>query len=183
MDKQVRVFTTGGRKKIAKHILRYLISAILTTALLEFWNRTSDEDGWEELSQYQKNNFYCIATGNGKFIKIPKAREAAILNTTTERAIEYAFDDKEAFYQFGQYLGDTILPAWLPITGIAEGGIEEGLHQVAGGTIFGGIVDNMVNKDFKGTPIVSSALEDEPSKAQYNSRTSLLAKEIGQVFG
>lgn len=183
MDKQVRVFTTGGRKKIAKHILRYLISAILTTALLEFWNRTSDEDGWEELSQYQKNNFYCIATGNGKFIKIPKAREAAILNTTTERAIEYAFDDKEAFYQFGQYLGDTILPVWLPITGIAEGGIEEGLHQVAGGTIFGGIVDNMVNKDFKGTPIVSSALEDEPSKAQYNSRTSLLAKEIGQVFG
>lgn len=182
MDKQVRVFTTGGRKKIAKHILRYLISAILTTALLEFWNRTSDEDGWEELSQYQKNNFYCIATGNGKFIKIPKAREAAILNTTTERAIEYAFDDKEAFYQFGQYLGDTILPAWLPITGIAEGGIEEGLHQVAGGTIFGGIVDNMVNKDFKGTPIVSSALEDEPSKAQYNSRTSLLAKEIGKAF-
>ncbi len=42
------------KKEIAKHMLRYLISAILTTALLEFWNRTSDEDGWEELSQYQK---------------------------------------------------------------------------------------------------------------------------------
>lgn len=182
MDKQARIFTSGGKKEIAKHILRYLISAILTTALLEFWNRTSDEDGWEELSQYQKNNFYCISIGNGKFIKIPKAREAAILNTTAERAADYAFGDKEAFYQFGQYIGDTTLPAWLPVTGIAEGGIEEGVHQAAGGTILGGIVDNMVNKDFKGTPIVSSALEDEPNKEQYNSKTSLLAKSVGQTF-
>ena len=182
MDKQARIFTSGGKKEIAKHMLRYLISAILTTALLEFWNRTSDEDGWEELSHYQKNNFYCISIGNGKFIKIPKAREAAILNTTAERAADYAFGDKEAFYQFGQYIGDTTLPAWLPVTGIAEGGIEEGVHQAAGGTILGGIVDNMVNKDFKGTPIVSSALEDEPNKEQYNQKTSLLAKSIGQTF-
>lgn len=182
MDKQARIFTSGGKKEIAKHMLRYLISAILTTALLEFWNRTSDEDGWEELSQYQKNNFYCISIGNGKFIKIPKARESAILNTTAERAADYAFGDKEAFYQFGQYIGDTTLPAWLPVTGIAEGGIEEGVHQAAGGTILGGIVDNMVNKDFKGTPIVSSALEDEPNKEQYNQKTSLLAKSIGQTF-
>lgn len=182
MDKQARIFTSGGKKEIAKHMLRYLISAILTTALLEFWNRTSDEDGWEELSQYQKNNFYCISIGNGKFIKIPKAREAAILNTTAERAADYAFGDKEAFYQFGQYIGDTTLPAWLPVTGIAEGGIEEGVHQAAGGTILGGIVDNMINKDFKGTPIVSSALEDEPNKEQYNQKTSLLAKSIGQTF-
>ena len=182
MDKQARIFTSGGKKEIAKHMLRYLISAILTTALLEFWNRTSDEDGWEELSQYQKNNFYCISIGNGKFIKIPKAREAAILNTTAERAADYAFGDKEAFYQFGQYIGDTTLPAWLPVTGIAEGGIEEGVHQAAGGTILGGIVDNMVNKDFKGTPIVSSALEDEPNKEQYNQKTSLLAKSMGQTF-
>jgi N12 class adenine-specific DNA methylase len=182
MDKQARIFTSGGKKEIAKHMLRYLISAILTTALLEFWNRTSDEDGWEELSQYQKNNFYCISIGNGKFIKIPKSREAAILNTTAERAADYAFGDKEAFYQFGQYIGDTTLPAWLPVTGIAEGGIEEGVHQAAGGTILGGIVDNMVNKDFKGTPIVSSALEDEPNKEQYNQKTSLLAKSIGQTF-
>ena len=182
MDKQARIFTSGGKKEIAKHMRRYLISAILTTALLEFWNRTSDEDGWEELSQYQKNNFYCISIGNGKFIKIPKAREAAILNTTAERAADYAFGDKEAFYQFGQYIGDTTLPAWLPVTGIAEGGIEEGVHQAAGGTILGGIVDNMVNKDFKGTPIVSSALEDEPNKEQYNQKTSLLAKSIGQTF-
>lgn len=182
MDKQARIFTSGGKKEIAKHILRYLISAILTTALLEFWNRTSDEDGWEELSQYQKNNFYCISIGNGKFIKIPKARESAILNTTAERAADYAFGDKEAFYQFGQYIGDTTLPAWLPVTGIAEGGIEEGVHQAVGGTILGGIVDNMVNKDFKGTTIVSLALEDEPNKEQYNSKTSLFAKTIGQTF-
>ena len=58
----------------------------------------------------------------------------------------------------------------MPVTGIAEGGIEEGVHQAAGGTILGGIVDSMVNKDFKGTPIVSSALEDEPNKEQYNQK-------------
>lgn len=189
VDKEARTFTTGGKNNILKYIMRYVLSAVLTSALIEFWNRLIDKDGWDELSQYQKNNFYCIAYGDGKFIKLPKAREAAIPNTLIERSIDLAFGDKDAFYQFGEYIGDTILPSWLPLTGIIsgtiEGGLEEGaeeaLHQAAGSTMFGGIVDNMVNEDFKGTPIVSSSLEDTPKKQQTNNKTTWLAYAIGQL--
>lgn len=189
VDKEARTFTTGGKNNILKYVMRYVLSAVLTSALLEFWNRLIDEDGWEELSQYQKNNFYCIAYGDGKFIKLPKAREAAIPNTLIERSIDFAFGDKDAFYQFGEYIGDTILPSWLPLTGLIsgtiEGGLEEGaeeaLHQAAGSTMLSGIVDNMVNEDFKGTPIVPSSLEDTPKKQQTNNKTTWLAYAIGQL--
>ncbi len=189
VDKEARTFTTGGKNNILKYVMRYVLSAVLTSALLEFWNRLIDEDGWEELSQYQKNNFYCIAYGDGKFIKLPKAREAAIPNTLIERSIDFAFGDKDAFYQFGEYIGDTILPSWLPLTGLIsgtiEGGLEEGaeeaLHQAVGSTMLSGIVDNMVNEDFKGTPIVSSSLEDTPKKQQTNNKTTWLAYAIGQL--
>lgn len=182
VDKEARIFTTGGKKSIAKYIIRYAISAILTAALLEFWNRNIDDDGWEELSSYQKNNFYCIGTGDGKFIKIPKAREAAIPNTALERAMDYSFDDKDAFYQFGEYIGDTMLPSWLPLTGLAEGGIDEAMHQAAGSTVLGGFVDNMVNADFKGTPIVPASMEDTPKKQQTNDKTTWIAYAIGQLM-
>lgn len=188
LDKEFRTFSTGGTKSILRYLIRYLISAVLTTAFVEFWNRTVDKDGWDELAQYQKNNFYCIARGDGKFIKLPKAREAALLNTFMERCIDLAFGDKDAFYQFGEYFGDTILPSWLPlssfISGTVDGGIEQGmedaLHEVFGSTIIGGIYDNAVNKDFKGTPIVPKSMEDIPPKQQTNSKTTWLGYWLGQ---
>ncbi len=189
IDKEVRTFLNGGKNSVMKYVIRYAISALMTGALLEFWNRLTDEDGWEELSNYQKNNFYCVAIGDGHFIKIPKAREAAILNSLVERTTDFVFGDREAFYQFGEYIGDTIMPPWLPlsafVTGALEGGLEEGIesaaHQVAGSTVFGGVVDNMVNEDFKGTPIVSQSLEGEPKKKQTNNKTTWLAYAIGQL--
>ena len=180
IDKEMRTFTTGGKKNILKHIMRYVASAILTTALIEAWNR-KDKDSrkaWDNLANYQKNNFYCLYIGNGNFFKLPKAREVSILNTLIERSIDYAFGNKDAFYQFGEYLGNTILPGYIPTTLNAK----EALHDILGETALSGIADVAFNEDFKGSPIVSRSLENEAPKNQYNNKTSWLAYSLGQLM-
>ena len=180
IDKEMRTFTTGGKKNIFKHIMRYVVSAILTTALIEAWNR-KDKDSrkaWDNLANYQKNNFYCLYIGNGNFFKLPKAREVSILNTLIERSIDYAFGNKDAFYQFGEYLGNTILPGYIPTSLDAK----EALHDILGETALSGVADVAFNEDFKGSPIVSRSLENEAPKNQYNNKTSWLAYELGQLM-
>ena len=156
MDKEIRTFTTGGKKNILKHIMRYVASVILTTALIEAWNR-KDKDSrkaWDNLANYQKNNFYCLYIGNGNFFKLPKAREVSVLNTIIDRSIDFAFGNKDAFYQFGEYLGNTILPGYIPTSLDAK----EALHDVFGETIISGFTDVAFNEDFKGSPIVNRSL-------------------------
>lgn len=180
MDKEMRTFTTGGKKNILKHIMRYVVSAILTTALIEAWNR-KDKDSrkaWDNLANYQKNNFYCLYIGNGNFFKLPKAREVSVLNTLIERSIDYAFGNKDAFYQFGEYLGNTILPGYIPTSLDAK----EALHDVFGETIISGFTDVAFNEDFKGSPIVNRSLENEAKKNQYDNKTSWLAYSLGQLM-
>ncbi len=180
MDKEIRTFTTGGKKNILKHIMRYVASAILTTALIEAWNR-KDKDSrkaWDNLANYQKNNFYCLYIGNGNFFKLPKAREVSVLNTLIERSIDYAFGNKDAFYQFGEYLGNTILPGYIPTSLDAK----EALHDVFGETIISGFTDVAFNEDFKGSPIVNRSLENEAKKNQYDNKTSWLAYSLGQLM-
>lgn len=49
--------------------------------------------------------------GNGKFIKIPKARELAWLNSLVERTAEAVFmENSDAFYNFGEYTAQMFLP-------------------------------------------------------------------------
>ena len=180
MDKEARTFTTGGKKSILKYIMRYVMSAILTTAMIEAWNR-KDKDSkkaWDNLANYQKNNFYCLYIGNGKFFKLPKAREVSVLNSIIERSIDFAFGNKDAFYQFGEYLGNTLLPGYIPISLNAK----DALHSVLGETIFSGVADTAFNEDFKGTPIVGGSLEDEAPKNQYNNKTTWIAYELGQLM-
>ncbi len=180
IDKEIRTFMTGGKKSIFKYAMRYLLSALFTTALISAWNR-KDKDSkkaWDNLANYQKNNFYCISTGDGEFVKIPKAREVSILNTLAERIIDECFGNKDAFYQFGEYLGNTILPGYIPTSLDAK----EALHDILGETALSGVADVAFNEDFKGSPIVSRSLENEAPKNQYNNKTSWLAYELGQLM-
>ena len=89
----------------AKFIARQLISAVLGAALLQAYNRAVDPEGWDKLSNYQKNNKYCIAIGNGKFFMLPKPREVAVPETAIERTLDAVVGKKEredAFYQIGE---------------------------------------------------------------------------------
>lgn len=181
MDKTIRTLSSGGTKKALKYTSRYLMYNALMAIIVETIARIVDPDDWEQLSNYNKNNNWCIALGDGKYIKIPKAREASLLSSLIERVIDKMFGDDEAFYQFGEYLTDTIIPSFIP-TDLIKGDIKGGFNQLAGSTIIGGFAEIATNQDYKGTPIRSTYLEDLPNKEQVTANTSWLAYKMGQML-
>ena len=171
----------------AKFIARQLISAVLGAALLQAYNRAVDPEGWDKLSNYQKNNKYCIAIGNGKFFMLPKPREVAVPETAIERTLDAVVGKKEredAFYQIGEYLSDNLLPTWAGTSFITDPlaeGLKDDFFTAAGNTLAGPFVDLLANRDYKGTPIVSGSYEDLPKKDQYTGSTSKLAYAIARA--
>ncbi len=178
LDKTFRTITAKDPKKRYKTLLKWLLHALIMGILGYLYNKEVDEEGYKNLSSYKKNNFYNYAIGDGKFISLPKPRENALLDTFTERTIEYLFGENEnAFYDFGSYLGSQLLPPMLPDTLDPV----DAVHSVLGSTVLGGLVDVGFNQDFKGTPIEGSYDKYIPSNERYSESTSKLAYELGQT--
>lgn len=177
LDKTFRTFATGNREDRYKTLLKWLLHAFLMSVIGFIYNKAVDDEGYENLSTYKKNNFYNFAIGDGKFISLPKPRENALLDSVTERALEYAFGNDEAFYDFGNYVGQQMLPPMLPnsLNPI------DATHSVLGGTIFGGLIDVGFNKDFKDTPIKSAYDSYIDSHERYTESTTKLAYGLGQT--
>lgn len=178
LDKTRRSLT--GEDAVKKWT-KWALFALLASALQYYWNRREDEEGYEQLSSYTKNNFYVYAIGDGKFVAIPKPRETAMLDSFTERTIEYVFGNKDAFYDFGGYLADNLLPPMVA-EDVFTGDFVSGLHDIAGSTVFGGLSDIGFNKDFLDRPIESNYEQDYlESWERWDGGTSKLAYNIGQT--
>lgn len=185
----IDVFYDNIKSRPIQMISKLLIPSILGTLVRELWNRYMDKDGWENLSQYTKNNNYCYAMGNGKFFKIPKAREVSVFDSFCERAFDSIADgNKDLWWDFASYAAENLLPNIVPTAWLAEDdksliGIGKSiLHETMGKTLLGPISDIGFNKDYKGSPIVSESVSDLPKAEQYNGRTSILAAKLGQMF-
>ena len=174
----IRSFVDVDSKERTKRIIKYAVSALLTAALSLFWNRTVDEEGYENLSSYKKNNFYNFAIGNGKFISIPKHREGSLLESFMERSVDSLFEGNDAFYEFGGYVWQQFVPPMIPDVHTLD--TEEAAHSWLGGTVLGPIIDVGFNEDFKGSPIETDYDKSLPSFERYSENTSELARVLGQ---
>lgn len=178
LDKMFRTITAKDPKKRYATLTKWLLHALIMGILGYLYNKEVDEEGYKNLSSYKKNNFYNFAIGDGKFISLPKPRENALLDTVTERTIEYLFgDNEEAFYDFGSYLGSQLLPPMLPDTLDPV----NAAHSVLSSTVLGGIVDVGFNQDFKGTPIEGAYDKYTPSNERYTESTTKIAYALGQT--
>lgn len=180
LDKLRRSFTDVPKNERNARIAKYAISALMTTALMEFWNRRDEEseDAWENLSAYKKNNFYNFSIGDGNFISIPKARELSALSSFFERcADKYFYDNDDAFYDFGGYLWQQFTPPILP----EPGNPVDMAHSLFGSTVLSSLTDVGFNKDFKGSPIESEYDKTLYPFQRYNENTSRIAVWLGQT--
>lgn len=178
LDKTFRTLTEKDKKKRYKTLLKWMLHALIMAIIGHVYNKAVDDEGYQNLSSYKKNNFYNFAIGDGKFVSIPKPRENALLDTLTERTIEYVFGGNEnAFYDFGNYLTSQLLPPMLP----DSANPVDAVHSVLGSTILGGLVDVGFNKDFKGSPIEGAYDRYIPSNERYTDSTTMLAYGLGQT--
>ena len=157
-----------------------IVSGILKTALLFAWNMLfmgdDDNEEYEKLSAYKKNNFYNIYKGDGKFISIPKAKDTAYFDSLVERIFETAFKQD---VDWGQEVRDFAAYTWLvfgpPFFINSSGKTDIVLASTA--------ADLISNTDFKGSPIVSSVYEELLPKYQYDENTTWIAYGLGQMSG
>ncbi len=163
LDKVIRQF----RKNPVKMSFRLAIASL--PMIMSLCLIARDDEGKEDyarLSSYQKNRNFNFWIGDGKFIKVPKPDTYGALNSLVERAVEsYFFENENAFYEMGDYLWDTFVPAF----------------DVGNIPIFGNFYDLRSNKDFMNRPIVPTNLEGLEKVDQYDDNTTWLAKKAGEV--
>ena len=129
-----------------------------------FWDEEDDED-YEELSDYVKQNYYVVAkTSDGKFVRIPKGRMAAVIQDGMEQMEHLVTGDDEAdFESFFKLVMDNLAPG-----------------NPLDNNILAPIAQVLENKTWYGEDLVPSRLADLPAAEQFDESTDSLSKWLGE---
>ena len=184
--KAFRHYTKGTKKELAMRWTKLILTGILLEALQAAFNR-DDQEEYENLSTYTKNNNYVLSLGGGRFFKVPKPREFGVFSSAIGRSIEYIFGNDDAFYDFADYVFDTFsLPGIPSITDFdnSDGkAFEKVIHGVFSDTVFSGSFDIGFNIDYKGDEIVPSYMDNYKNESdKVYDTTSKVAIAIGKML-
>lgn len=186
LHKAFRHYTKGTKKELAMRWTKLILTGILLEALQAAFNR-DDQEEYENLSTYTKNNNYVLSLGGGRFFKVPKPREFGVFSSAIGRSIEYIFGNDEAFYDFADYVFDTFSPPGIPsITDFdnSDGkAFEKVIHGVLSDIVFSGAFDIGFNIDYKGDEIVPSYMNNYKNESdKVYDTTSKVAIAIGKML-
>lgn len=186
LHKAFRHYTKGTKKELAMRWTKLILTGILLEALQAAFNR-DDQEEYENLSTYTKNNNYVLSLGGGRFFKVPKPREFGVFSSAIGRSIEYIFGNDEAFYDFADYVFDTFSPPGIPsITDFdnSDGkAFEKVIHGVLSDIVFSGAFDIGFNIDYKGDEIVPSYMDNYKNESdKVYDTTSKVAIAIGKTL-
>ena len=124
-----------------------------------------DDDEYEELSDYVKQSYYVVAkTDDGKFIRIPKGRTLAVIQSAFDQVSNAVTGDDEVDLKSFLELAVSNLAPNNPI----ENNILAPIIQVAN------------NETWYGEDLVPSRLQDLPAAEQFDESTDALSKWLGQ---
>ena len=167
-------------------------SVILATLTYALNGRDKEKrKDYSQLSNYTKNNFWCIPLEYGQYFAIPKPRELAALASFAESAMDFTVGkNAHAFDEYYDYATDAFLPgivsdlAQLPVHAVRDGldpAVTEFSDRAIGSLgIIGAFHDLSANRDFLGRSIVSASLESYEPKDQFTRATSKAAYWIGR---
>ena len=164
--RNIREANANGLKGYANLALKFTMAgvpALLLNALL--WN---DDDEYEELSDYVKQNYYIVGKyGDGNFIRIPKGRMVSVIQESFNQMKHLITGDGEAdLGQFLEIMGTNIAP---------NNPIEN--------NVLAPIIGAINNKTWYGDDLVPTRLQDEPVKEQFDESTDKLSIFLGQTLG
>ena len=151
-----------GVLKLAAKTVAVGLPAMLLNHLL--WD---DDEDYEELSDYVKQNFYVVAkTEEGKFIRIPKGRAVAVIQDAFQQMANLVTGNDEADWAaLGQLLINNLAP---------NNPLENNIIAPIGQAI--------TNKAWYGGDLVPTRLQDLPAAEQFDETTDSFSKWLGDVF-
>lgn len=150
----------GWAKLAAKYAVAGLPALLLNHAL---WD---DDEDYEELSDYVKQNYYVVAkTEDGKFIRIPKGRAVAVIQDAF-RQMENLItgNDDVDLDSFGQLVINNLAP-----------------NNPLENNLIAPIVQAYTNKTWYGDDLVPTRLQDVPVAEQFDETTDSLSKWLGEA--
>ena len=152
----------GWVQLAAKYTLSGLPGILLNNLL---WD---DDEDYEELADYVKQNYYVIAkTEEGKFIRIPKGRTAAVVQNAMEQIGNLLTGDDEADFQtFFELFMNNIAP-----------------NNPLENNILSPIIQTASNKTWYGEDLIPSRLADLPAEEQFDESTDAISKWLGEKAG
>jgi hypothetical protein len=161
LDKFVRTM------KKPVNIAKAVAFTTVPTAVFYGINQLVDKKGYDQLDNRTKDTYYLIPEGEGKFIKIPKTREAGVLfGALFERLARLSEGQENSFKGFGSTVATNFLP---------NNPITSSIAYPAAAAAFNW-------KDFAGRDIVPEGLNGFSPYLQYDAKTSEIAKKIGAAF-
>ena len=153
-----------GWGKLAGKYLAAGLPALLLNHLL--WD---DDEEYEELSDYVKQNYYVVAKfGDGKFLRIPKGRAVAVIQDAFQQMENLITGNDEVDLEsFGQLVLNNLAP-----------------NNPLDNNIISPLVQTMVTeKTWYGDDLVPTRLQDMPAAEQYDETTDAISKWIGEAAG
>lgn len=137
------------------------LPAVLLNALM--WK---DDEEYEELSDYVKQNYYVVAKyGDGKFVRIPKGRTVAVIQNAIEQVSNMASGDAQA--DWGEFF-KLALSNLAPNNPFADG-------------VWAPIVQAVKNKTWYGGDLVPTRLQKLPAAEQYDESTDAISRWLSEA--
>ena len=164
-SKVVRNFTENGAKGATQMLAKACILGVLPSVLNQL--SYDDDDDYNDLPDYIKDNYYVFKTDDKKFIRIPKGRAMAVFGMTAQRTINYLNGDKNAFKGLLKEASNNIAP-----------------NNPLDNNMISPILAVKNNVSWNGSPIVSGYLKNDTyPEIEYDAKTDSLSKAIGSFFG
>ena len=163
--RNIREAKANGLKGWANLAAKYVaagLPAILLNHLI--WE---DDEEYEELSDYVKQNYYIVGKyGDGQFVRIPKGRTVAVIQNGFEQMKNLITGNDEA--DLSTFLD-------LVVTNLAP-------NNPLDNNILSPVVDVVTNEAWYGGDLVPTRLQDLPAAEQYDESTDAISRWLGETF-
>ena len=163
--RNVREANANGLKGWANLLTKYAIAglpALMLNGLM--WD---DDEEYEELSDYVKQNYYIVAKNeDGTFVRIPKGRAVAVIQEALTQMGNLVTGNDEA--DLSSFL-DLVVNNLAPNNPLKE-------------NIFAPITQAATNTAWYGGDLVPTRLQDMPAAEQYDESTDAFSKWLGGLI-
>lgn len=163
--RNIREAKMNGLKGWANLAAKFAVAGLPAIALNHLlWD---DDEEYAELSDYVKENYYIVGKyGDGKFVRIPKGRTVAVIQSAFEQMENLVTGNDEA--DLSSFLN--LLVSNLAPNNPLDNNVLSPIIQVAN------------NETWYGEDLVPTRLQDLPNAEQYDESTDAISKWLGEKF-
>ena len=164
-----------GLKGYAVLAMKYGIAGLPALLLNNLvWD---DDEDYEDLQDYVKDNYYVIGKIGDTFIRIPKGRMTATIQKVFSNAGEFITEDKINSDNLAKVFWDDL-----------KENVEFAIDNIApnnplNNNVLAPITQAITGKTWYGGDMIPKRLQDKPASEQYDESTDSISKWIGETLG